>query len=365
MAPALSAAGGIVAALLLCPGASHAASADLYLNDIQLLGSHNSYKRPMVPERMAALREADPAIAESLDYGHVPLAEQLELGLRVLELDVFYDPGGELFGRHESEDGAVSSFPVMHVQNLDDRSDCPNLLECLLVLVRWSQSHPGHLPLFVSFNAKDDVIDRPGFVRPKPFDDAAWDAFDRELRAMLDERLLTPADVFDGLRLAWPKLDDARGRFVTILDEGGDKRRRYASRWRDRAMFTTLPEGEDGAAILFVNDPLAGFDRIRELVRAGYLVRTRADADTREAREGTFERRDAAFASGAQLISTDYYLPPAMDSERPGGGANPFGTGYQVQMPGGGIARCNPVRVSETCVLDAVPVRVPADPAQD
>lgn len=38
---------------------------------------------------------------------------------------------------------------------------------------------------------------------------------------------------------------------------------------------------------------------------------------------------DAAFASGAQIVSTDY--------EQPG---NAYGTRYVVTVPGGGAARC-------------------------
>ena len=334
---------GVIVLLLQAPAPDAAAPPDdLRLNDIQVLGSHNSYKQAMAPERMTALREANPELAESLDYWHLPIAEQLDLGLRKLEIDIFYDPGGRLFQRHRTEAGGVSDFPVLHVQNLDDRSHCANLLECLAELVTWSAAHPRHLPVFVSFNAKDDVIDRPGFLRPEPFGEDAWMALDAEQRAVLGDKLITPAQVFDGRRLAWPELDASRGRFLTILDEGGGKRRQYASRWRERAMFANLPEAEEGAAVMIVNDPLADFDRIQRLVRDGFIVRTRADADTREARNGSFERRDAALASGAQLISTDYYVP-----------AVHFGTGYQVAMPEGHIARCNPLRVARPCVLES------------
>jgi hypothetical protein len=293
----------------------------------------------MDPERMAALRDANASLALALDYSHLPLQDQLDAGLRKLEIDVFYDPDGKLFGRADGPAG-TSAFPVLHVQNLDDRSHCANLLDCLSRVVAWSADHPGHLPVFVSFNAKDDVVEQPGFVRPLPFGEDAWLALDAELRAVLGQRLLTPADVFADGPLRWPALDTARGRVLTILDEGGDKRRVYASRWRERAMFANLPDGHDGAAILIVNDPLAEFERIQSLVRAGYLVRTRADADTREARTGDTRRRDAAFASGAQLVSTDFYLPA------------PFGNDYRVTLPGGGAGRCNPLLVEGGCVLE-------------
>ena len=42
---------------------------------------------------------------------------------------------------------------------------------------------------------------------------------------------------------------------------------------------------------------------------AGHLVRTYADADTKEARVNNRLRRDWAFASGAQVIATDFPAP--------------------------------------------------------
>jgi hypothetical protein len=66
------------------------------------------------------------------------------------------------------------------------------------------------------------------------------------------------------------------------------------------------------------------------------MVRTRADADTREARINDAQRRQAAFASGAQAISTDYYLP-----------TNPFGNAYRVHVSG--AIQCNPVTAPQGC----------------
>ncbi len=86
------------------------------------------------------------------------------------------------------------------------------------------------------------------------------------------------------------------------------------------------------------NNPLGGIEEIQDLVSRGYIVRTRADADTLEARFGMTTRRDAALASGAQFVSTDYPVP------------NPdFGTGYFVEIPDGAPARCNPVNAPAGC----------------
>jgi hypothetical protein len=64
-----------------------------------------------------------------------------------------------------------------------------------------------------------------------------------------------------------------------------------------------------------------------ELARAGYLVlHARADVPTVQARSGDTAQRDAALASGAQFVRTDYPEP------------SPFGSGYVVELPGGGAA---------------------------
>jgi hypothetical protein len=79
--------------------------------------------------------------------------------------------------------------------------------------------------------------------------------------------------------------------------------------------------------------------RIREMVQAGYLVRTRADVSTAEARSGDTARRDNAFQSGAHYVSTDY---PEV---------SPFGSGYIARLPDAAQrpARCNPITAPPGC----------------
>ena len=79
-------------------------------------------------------------------------------------------------------------------------------------------------------------------------------------------------------------------------------------------MFTDSSPGAPEAAFVKQNDPLDD-PAIPTLVAAGYVVRTRADADTVEARSGDTGPRDAAIASGAQWVSTDY--PVANPSSAP------------------------------------------------
>ena len=103
-----------------------------------------------------------------------------------------------------------------------------------------------------------------------------------------------------------------------------------------RVIFTSANPGNDDAAFIKLND--SKHDPIVDRVRAGYVVRTRADADTEEARVNDTTTRDAALLSGAQWVSTDYPVP------------NPaFGTGYFVEIPDGHPARCNLINAPYGC----------------
>jgi hypothetical protein len=334
---------------------------ELRLNDIQVLASHNSYKLAIDPPLLARIAADNPDAAPTLDYAHLPLTAQLERGLRAIELDVYYDPDG---GRYASPLGTTAisdagpydpdgvmkgrGFKVLHVQDIDFRSSCLTLAACLAELRTWSDAHPRHLPIVVTVNAKDEQIDSPDFVPPLPFDGAAWDALDAELRAVLGDKLVTPDDVRGSdeslehavLTRGWPALDELRGRFLVALDDALPKMEAYAkdhASLEGRAMFTTFPPGRAESAVLIMNEPLEQRDAIAAAVKQGYLVRTRADADTVEARKNDTTRRDAAFASGAQIVSTDYYVSDLRLSA------------YRAELPGGGVARCNPIRVAQEC----------------
>ena len=108
-----------------------------------------------------------------------------------------------------------------------------------------------------------------------------------------------------------------------------------------RTLFTDGTPGQPDVAFVERNDPTgANLGQIQDLVRRGYLVRTRADVDTRQARTGDTTMRDAALASGAQWVSTDYPVP---------GLAARFGIGYYAALPGFLPARCNPVNPPRRC----------------
>ena len=116
---------------------SESTNVDININHIQFIGSHNSYKKAMPNGFIKQLMKVNPDLVESLEYEHIPLAEQLELGIRKLELDIFY----------VSEE---DQFLVGHVQQIDMNSNCNSLRVCLTQIIAWSRENPNHSPIWIS-----------------------------------------------------------------------------------------------------------------------------------------------------------------------------------------------------------------------
>lgn len=338
--------------------------ATLRMNDLAAVGTHNSYKLAIPAEELEALVAANSG-ALGLDYAHRPLAEQLDAGARQIEIDVLNDPQGGRYAHPLSALGrkgagapvsavfaqtmARPGFKTLHMPDVDFRSSCLTFVACLQEISLWSRARPDHAPILIMLNAKTGRPSTPGGVTLLDFDARAWDALDAEIRLVFDaEHLITPdqvrgehATLREGvLAGGWPTLGQARGKVFFALDEGPEKVASYTAghpSLKGRAMFVNTDEASSVAAYLTLNDPVEQQARIRAAVRQGFIVRTRADADTREAREGDVVRRSAALASGAQYVSTDYLW------------ADPRFPDYQVRLPGGAAVTCNVVRLERRC----------------
>jgi hypothetical protein len=341
------------------PGCTRAAVDALPMNAIQVIGTHNSYKLAIAPKEMETLRKANAKAAETLDYSHKALTEQLNDGARQLELDFVYDPQGgryqaPLFRKLNPDTTPYDLTPmarpgmkVIHVPDIDYRSVCPLFVDCLKAIRAWSQAHPDHVPILIIMNLKQDQLKIPGAVPLLPFDAAAMDALDAEIRSVFkDSELITPDQVqgkHKTLREAvlaggWPKLKEARGKLMFALDESPAVVAVYRggrTSLEGRACFINTDETSPAAGYMTLNEPVELKDRIRAAVRAGMIVRTRADADTYEARRNDRTRQAAAFATGAQYVSTDYMQPDPR-----------FGS-YEAHLPGGGIARLSPAEAGD------------------
>lgn len=342
-----------------------AAEPPLKLNDVQVIGSHNSYRTGAPPKILAHMARTRPDAEVVFGYQHPSLERQLDLGVRQIELDVFADPDGGRFADPMGEAIApggldrpgmlTPGYKVLHIPGVDYRSHCATLAVCLEQVRDWSTANPGHLPIFITIDAKDQPFAYQGATSPIPLTAPLLDALDEEIRSVFGRDMLIAPDDVRGQRRTlreaviaggWPSLEEARDKVMIIFDV----RRATADLYRQghpsltgRAMFSLYDPKEPEAATLIVQDPRKAVSDIQSWVRQGFIVRTRSDADTAEARVSDRSGLEAAMASGAQMISTDYY-PGAPD---------PDGLRFSLSLPGGAMQRCNPVRWPQGCDLKA------------
>ena len=363
----------------------------LRLNQIQVVGTHNSYALPidhrvlalaapmlrqaseqmadaLPPDRRAAMLDEHPAKLDdpiqAFGYVQEPIEAQLQRGVRSIELDLHPDPQGGLYAdpapyRALAARGERDLLPiyerelrqpglkVFHVADLDFRSQCPTFRACLTLLRQWSDATPGHSPVFVLLEPK---LAGTGGAAGAPFDAAAFAEVDATIAAILGrDKVVTPDDVrgdaatLEAAALArrWPTLAQARGKFLFLFLVPGMNFAAFSpyldghASLEGRMAFVQGKPGMAHTAFQMFDNALTRQGEIRAAVSRGYLVRTRADIDTGDARANDGRRRDAALASGAQIISTDYLSAP-----------NVHGNGYHLPPFAGGW-RCD--RVTARC----------------
>jgi hypothetical protein len=235
---------------------------------------------------------------------------------------------------------------VLHMADIDFRTSCPTFRLCLAEMRLWSERHPDHSPIFVLIEPKIGGLTIPNTVAVPTFDAAAYDEFDRTIIDVLGrDRMIAPDDVRGGhatleeavLAGGWPTLAQARGKFMFLMLSPGaqlaalDGYLAGHEGLRGRMAFIDSEPGMPHAAFIQDDNAMKDLARVEALVRKGYLVRVRADIDGVEARDEDTTRRDRSWATGAQIVSTDYYSAP-----------NLFGNGYHLAPPARGFV-CNAV----------------------
>ena len=348
----------------------------LAINHLQVIGSHNSFHLKPQATLFEGITAVSPELAESIEYSHRSLTEQLErFGIRQFEIDVFADPEGGLYSNRAANavvgldpvapepELQEPGYKVLHTQDYDYETTCLTLVLCLAEIEAWSSANPNHLPVMIMLEIKtqsvpdaaaaagiDLTIDLP-WTTPVATSAELLDALDAEIASVFDrDQLITPDDVRGDaatleaavLERGWPTIEDGRGNVLFLLNNQGDTRDMYLDgrpNIEGRPMFTSANPGDADAAVVRLDDPNS--PGIVEVAEAGYMIRTRTDSPTADARANDTTDRQAAFASGAQFLSTDYYLPSEY-----------FDSPYVVAFPNGAIARCNPVTAPPTCTDD-------------
>ncbi|RMZ06422.1 hypothetical protein D0860_05564 [Hortaea werneckii] len=367
----------------LAAGLAHATCTHppaLRMNQVQVVGTHNSYHREISLKERVAFEQIMPS-PENLYYSHASLGDQLShQAVRSLEIDLHSDTKGGLYSdpliwRLSNLTNATAPFydpeffkpglKVFHVTDADMNAVCHTFVECLQQLKHWSDDNPTHVPILIDLELKCDAPycafgglcaeEAVNWTLPRVLE------VDREIRSIMPaSKLVTPDDVRQAnmtleqsvLQHGWPKLDDVRGRFMFFFDNDPDNdsactaiRSIYRSNGheslQDRVVFTNSVEGDSDAAFIKYNNPTKGGSaEIQRLVKKGYIVRTRADTPITTVLEKDLSMYNASWPSGAQIVSTDW---PAY------GMSARYDWDYVVKIGDRRVARCNPVNAPEGC----------------
>lgn len=351
------------------PPKGEAIADSIRLNEIQIIGSHNSYRLKTYEPIYQVAQGASALLPSNLnpdgwDYTHPPLEVQFsEYGIRKIELDLYYDPDGGRFanraGNQLVQEPLESNIPelnepgfkVIHIADMDYMTNYYTFKSALQAVKDWSDANQYHLPIFILIEAKmgNPAAALPGAADVLDWDVTALDAFDQEVRDIYGnlENVLTPEKVrgnYATLNEAistegWPRIGDVRGKVVFLFNNSGSVLQQYIDghpSLEGRIMFVDATPGTPEAAFIMQNNAFSS--KIAEWVEQGYIVRTRSDSDTREARTGDISKREAAFNSGAQIISTDYYRPDPRHLTEPD-----EWTDYCVKFNDSRVARLNPI----------------------
>jgi len=360
----LAVAGAGLAGSSALPGKAEAVTkgSGIRMNQVQQIGSHNSYHRELSPNEQKVQQQLNPGSVD-LWYSHASIPQQLaDQNVRALELDLYPDPAGGLYtwpllrkatGQGPLTDPALAKpgIKVMHVADFDYNTNCHTFVLCLQQVKAWTDKHPYAAPIAINLELKqsDPNVVAAGGVKAPPWDLANLNSVDAEIRSVFSEdKLISPDDVRKpGLTLeqsvltkGWPTLKQASGKVLFYFDNGGpgeirDLYRQGKPNLEGRAVFTRGPEGEADAAITMVNDPRnANQAEIQRLVKKGYLVRTRSDEPLSTIRANEFSRVGVALASGAQYVTTDFPVS---------GMASRYDSDFVADLPGPLAVRFNPV----------------------
>lgn len=333
---------------------------DLRINQIQTIGSHNSYRIRTDKDIFNAVKGLTSFLPDDLnskawDYTHIPIVDQLTLGLRNFELDIYYDPSGGRFynrmgralvGKNVQsgiEELKQPGMKLLHIPDVDYNTHHYTFKDALQTMKNWSDNNSTHLPIIILVENKEFGIGSilPVFSQILPFSVAAMDAIDKEINDIFGEgspQVFTPDDLRGGHSnvLAaiqsdgWPKVKDMRGKFIFVF-YGNEKYTQGRPNLEGRVMFQFSPVNTGNAAFVKI-DGSSNLSQIEKALESGAFVRTRSDSNPTYAKKNITTSRENAFSSGAQIISTDYYIPDFRAGQ-------PGWSDYKVIFPTNNYAR--------------------------
>lgn len=278
------------------------------INEIAVLGTHNSYQLLPTPQRRLQQKILnvlyDGKKGTKYNFEMDTYTVQLEHGIRNLEIDIeTVDKNGDV------------NFIVTHHPITDNTSSAYDFAKGLEEIALWSDHNPNHLPVYLLIEPKDEV---PSMGNMQNFSLEYAKELDKITRDVLGHRLLTPKQIIgdfeslEEMRMAdsWPTLKEAAGKIIVLLHPC-DVTEDYINldpSISSQAIFPVLRFRDverDCASFILDNEPEEAMDNNKKTVgEKNLMVRTRADSYPKF----SDERYDFADNCGSHIITTDY--PP-------------------------------------------------------
>lgn len=143
------------------------------------------------------------------------IQQQLASGARFIEYDINL---GDYTTNHDYQIGHGS--PGSQVDHTPPNPSTNDLAAWLQLLAAWSDQNPGHAPITLGLDAKDDFSSEDSPAQGNP------SALNAELFQYLGTRLYTPIELGDA---AWPDWSSLKGRILVVLSGDQDNRKHYRS----------------------------------------------------------------------------------------------------------------------------------------
>jgi hypothetical protein len=132
------------------------------INQIQTVGTHNSFHVEITDQEKAIREQAQPGSGTGgEEYSHAPIQQQLDgQKVRQLEFDLAQDPDGGRFTnpilRQISGEGSwnpdVMNKPgikVLHEEDVDYHTNCLTFVDWLKQVKDWSDKNPNAVPITI------------------------------------------------------------------------------------------------------------------------------------------------------------------------------------------------------------------------
>ncbi|MBR2875758.1 MAG: hypothetical protein IKC01_01325 [Clostridia bacterium] len=277
------------------------------INEIAVLGTHNSYQTLATEQTRFLMNIIDTITLKKLglntfDFKMDTLTEQLEMGIRNVEIDI------ETLDKNEKIE-----FKVTHNSFIDNASSAYDFEKAMQEIKLWSDNNPGHIPVFIIIEPKSFVIEVNGM---KKFSLEYAGELEKVLVDTLGDSLLTPADMlrdyssFKEMRENddWLTLEETQGKIMVLLHDC-DVTESYIAldeSVKTQKMFPMLrydDRNETYTSFILENDPWNAESRKAESIdECNLIVRTRADKYP----DYSAERYEVTENCGSQLITTDF-----------------------------------------------------------